>query len=165
MNNRNKKVSLERISAELTKFINELEFFDDDKAQLSEEENERLASIKEQLSNKLIKMIRNAHAESKQEAAQKFRKVKEIILNVEILPFQLATRSTDVLQHGTLWRHDGGQVRFKIQIPHDKLEIYSPKGEFITSFPVSQDGEAEIKDLEAGVYCVYLRGRRVVGME
>ena len=165
MNNRNKKVSLERISAELTKFINELEFFDDDKAQLSEEENERLASIKEQLSNKLIKMIRNAHAESKQEAAQKFRKVKEIILNVEILPFQLATRSTDVLQHGTLWRHDGGQVRFKIQIPHDKLEIYSPKGEFVTSFPVSQDGNVEVQNLEAGVYCVYLRGRRVVGME
>jgi len=165
MDKKNRKISLDRIIKELNEFIDDVESSTEGEKLLSEEELKRLESIKHEFSRKLISIIEKQIPKPKKSAAQQLAKIKEIILNVEILPFQLATRSTDVLQHGALWRHDGNPVRFKIQVPHDKLEIYSPRGEFITSFPISRDGKVEVNDLEAGVYCLYLRGRRVVGME
>jgi len=50
-------------------------------------------------------------------------------------------------------------------MPHDKLEIYSTRGEYLCSYPVQSTGEVKIDDLEAGVYLLYLRGRRIVEME
>ncbi len=165
MNKKDRKISLDRIIKELNEFIDDVESSLEGEKQLSEDELKRLESIKREFSQKLLSTIEKQTKEKKKSVAESLAKIKEIVLNVEILPFRLATRSDDVLQHGALWRHDGNSVRFKIQIPHDKLEIYSPKGEFITSFPISQDGKVEIDDLEAGVYCIYLRGRRVVGLE
>ena len=69
---------------------------------------------------------------------------KQIVLNLEIIPFQFATRSNAVEQFGRSWRHDGGTVTFKLQIPHDKLEIYSTRGEYLCSYPVQSTGEVKI---------------------
>lgn len=69
------------------------------------------------------------------------------------------------LQFGRPWRHDGGTVTFKLQMPHDKLEIYSTRDEYLCSYLVQGAGEVRIDDLEAGVYLPYLQGRRIVEME
>ena len=62
-------------------------------------------------------------------------------------------------------RYENSQVKLNPQIPYDKLEIFSTKGEFLQSFPVSPTGEIKIDNLESGVYYLYLRGRKITGME
>lgn len=91
--------------------------------------------------------------------------LKKILLELEIVPFRPATRATMIDEDGKTWRHDGGSVSFKLAIPHDKLEIYSPDGEFIAHYPVDRDGQVSIEDLEPGVYILYLRGRRILTMK
>lgn len=91
--------------------------------------------------------------------------IKEIILYLEVVPFQFSTRSNPLEELGKPWRHDGGKVMFSLQIPHDRLEIFSLKGEFIRSFPVLPSGEVEIDQLDPGLYLLYLRGRKIASMQ
>ena len=134
-------------------------------AELDKQDLQKLESLKKNLSKALIYEIEQNGRKVKSKTYNSIKEIKEIILNIEIVPYQFATRSNDIHENGKPWRHDGSQVKFQLQIPHDKLEIFSSKGEFIQSFPVSPTGEVKIKNLEAGVYYLYLRGRRITDME
>jgi len=86
---------------------------------------------------------------------------REIEIEAEFVPYRFATRSNEVLQDGKPWRHDGGEVSFYISQAHDQLELYTPQGEFVKSYPVAADGSVTIPDLGKGVYLLYLRGRKI----
>lgn len=129
---------------------------------LDQADMDRLQSLQTRISKTLYNEIKNKLSKIKKQSVQQ---TKHIALNLEILPFQLATRSNAAEQFGRPWRHDGGTVTFKLQMPHDKLEIFSTKGEYLCSYPVQSTGEVKIDDLEAGVYLLYLQGRRIVEME
>jgi hypothetical protein len=93
------------------------------------------------------------------------QKTKEIILNLEPVPFQFGTRANPVKEFGRPWRHDGGPVTFKLRMPHEKLEVYSTRGEFLCEYPVQNADEVHIDDLKPGVYILYLPGRKITEME
>ena len=135
-----------------------LNLFSEESTPLNEDDFYRIKRLENRLLNSLyIELQQKIHK-------FKAKSIKNIILDVEVLPFQLATRSNDITKFGKPWEHDGSEVNFKLQSPHDKLEIYSPKGEFLCSYPVQVSGEIKIDDLEPGVYLLYLRGRKIKSM-
>lgn len=158
------KVDWDKLLPELQKQLDEEGKAELNKAQLDldQVDLDRLQTLQTRISKNLYNEIKNTLSKIKNQSLQK---AKQIVLNLEILPFQFATRSNVVEQFGRPWRHDGGPVTFKLQMPHDKLEIYSTKGEFLCSYPVQSTGEVKIDDLEAGVYLLYLQGRRITEME
>jgi hypothetical protein len=121
----------------------------------------------EMLENKSIELLRDKirgiiyHEATNFHSRRQNKIPREIVIQAELLPFHFATRSVQVLDDGTPWRHDGGQVRFHINQSHDELEVYTPQGEFVKSFPVSKDGRVNVSELEKGVYVLYLRGRKI----
>jgi len=123
---------------------------------------DRLQTLQTKISQNLYHQIMKAISKIKK---QSIEQAKQIVLNLEVVPFRFATRSDPVEQLGRPWRHDGGPVTFKLKMPHDKLEIYSPRGEFLCSYPVQSTGEVKIFNLEAGVYVLYLQGRKITEME
>jgi|GEM_PF-3223654 len=91
--------------------------------------------------------------------------VRQIRLDLEILPFEFASRSPDPVENGRLWQHVGDDVIFQLCIPHDKLDIYSVDGTYIKSYPITSSGHVKIKGLEVGVYRLFLYGRKICDME
>lgn len=158
------KIAWNKLLPELQKQLDEGAKDELNKAQLDldQVDLDRLQSLQTRISKSLHLEIKKAVSKIKGKSQHQ---AKQIVLNLEILPFQLATRSTAIDQFGRPWRHDGGTVTFKLQIPHDKLEIYSTKGEYLCSYPVQSTGEVKIDDLEAGIYLLYLKGRKIVEME
>jgi len=158
------KIDWDKLLPELQKQLDEQGKDELKKAQLDldQADLDRLQSLQTRISKNLYNEIKNTLDKIKN---QSLLQAKQIVLNLEILPFQLATRSNAAEQFGRPWRHDGGSVTFKLQMPHDKLEIYSTKGEYLCSYPVQSAGEVKMDDLEAGVYLLYLQGRRIVEME
>lgn len=132
---------------------------------LDEKDLTKIEAIKQRLSQAVYQELESLMTKPQPDILNPIKKIKEIILNLEILPFQFATRTTDIKETGKPWRHDGGEVKFKLRMPHDKLEIYSTTGEFLCSYPVQSNGEILINNLEPGVYLLYLRGRKIVDMD
>jgi len=159
--------SRDKLISELQKELDGLgtKLFMQQSNEVSREHKKRLNKLQIRINNLVFDEIGKEITRSKTKVREKLNKAKEIILNLEIIPFQFATRSTPVEELGKPWVHDGSQVKFKLQTPHDKLEIYSPKGEFLCSYPVQNTGEITIDDLEAGVYLLYMRGRKITSME
>lgn len=133
--------------------------------ELNRENKKQLNKLQSKIKNLVFEQIEKEVVKRTTHVREKLTKAKEIILNLEIVPFQFATRSSPVEELGKPWVHDGGQVTFKLHTIHDKLEIYSPKGEFLCSYPVLPGGEIKVDDLDAGVYVLYLRGRKIADME
>ena len=158
------KIDWDKLLPELQNLLDEQAKDELNKAQLDVDQADlnRLQSLQTNISKNLYHEIKKAVTKIKKQSLQQ---AKQIVLNLEIIPFQFATRSNAVEQFGRPWRHDGGTVTFKLRMPHDKLEIYSTKGEFLGSYPVQSTGEVKIDDLEAGVYLIYLQGRKITEME
>jgi hypothetical protein len=159
-----KKIAWDKLVPELQKQLDEEGKDQLKKAELDldQADLDHLQSLQTRISKNLYHEIKKAVSIIKRQSLQQ---AKQIVLNLEIIPFQLATRSTAIEQFGRPWRHDGGSVTFKLQMPHDKLEIYSTRGEYLCSYPVQSTGEVKIDDLEAGVYLIYLQGRKITEME
>lgn len=164
---KNRKVDWGKILPEMQKEMdsNELKSFLENQQNIDEKDLKKIKSLYRKISSSVMKETAQKVREYKSQPFKPVKKIKEIILNLEVLPFEFATRTNDVLEVGKPWRHDGSEIKFKLQIPHDKLELYSPKGEFLQSFPVSFSGEVKVENLDAGVYYLYLRGRKIVGMQ
>jgi len=159
-----KKIDWDKLLPELQKQLDERAKNELNKAQLDldQADLDRLQSLQTRISKNLYHEIKKTVSKIKKQSQHQ---AKQIVLNLELIPFQLATRSNAAEQFGRPWRHDGGTVTFKLQIPHDKLEIYSTRGEYLCSYPVQSTGEVKIDDLEAGIYLLYLQGRKIVEME
>ncbi|MCI0516065.1 hypothetical protein L0128_22870 [candidate division KSB1 bacterium] len=161
------RIAWMKLSQELQHELNREVFkiFTKEPTGLSENDLEKINALKQRLTREIYQELESQTCKARTDLFRPLKKIKAIILDLEILPFQFATRTTDIIDHGKSWRHDGGRVRFKLEIPHDKLEIYSPRGEFLCSYPVQVNGEVQIDDLAAGVYVLYLRGRKIVNFE
>lgn len=159
-----KKIDWDKLVPELQKQLDEQGRAELNKVQLDldQAELDHLQSLQTRISKNLYTEIKQAVSKIKKQSLQQ---AKQIVLNLEIVPFQLATRSNAIEQFGRPWRHDGGSVTFKLQMPHDQLEIYSTKGEYLCSYPVQSTGEVKVDDLAAGVYLLYLQGRRITEMQ
>ena len=159
-----KKIDWDKLVPELQKQLDEgaKDELNKTDLDLDQADLDRLQSLQTRISKNLYNEIKNTLSKIK---GKSLKQAKQIVLNLEILPFQLATRSNAIEQFGRPWRHDGGTVTFKLQMPHDQLEIYSTKGEYLCSYLVQSTGEVKIDDLEAGVYLLYLQGRKIVEME
>ena len=159
-----KKIDWDKLLPELQKQLDEQGKDELKKVELDLDQADlhHLQSLQTRISKNLYHEIKNTLSKIKHQSLQQ---AKQIVLNLEIIPFQLATRSNAVEQFGRPWRHDGGTVTFKLQMPHDQLEIFSTKGEYLCSYPVQSTGEVKIDDLDAGVYLLYLQGRKIVEME
>lgn len=166
-NPKQKQVNWKKLGAELQQELDRVAIhqFQQEPKELTERDLATIKSLKQRLNREIYREIESRIEKVRQQVFSPLEKIKEIILNLEIVPFQFATRSADISESGKPWRHDGGAVKFKLRIPHDKLEIYSPRGEFLCSYPVQPNGEVQIDDLAAGVYLLYLRGRKIVDME
>lgn len=88
-------------------------------------------------------------------------KPRKIVLHYKILPWSPITRSPDLEANGLQWRCDGQPVTFSLEQTRDHLQVYSVRGEYITSFPVNDDGSVTIKDLPPDIYILYLNGRKL----
>ncbi|MFZ5515492.1 MAG: hypothetical protein ACOY90_02565 [Candidatus Zhuqueibacterota bacterium] len=159
--------SRDKLISELQKELDRLGLKDflQQNRELNRENKRQLNKLQLKIKNLVFEEIGKEVVKRKTHVRDTLTKAKEIILSLEIVPFQFATRSTPVEELGKPWVHDGGRVTFKLQTIHDKLEIYSPKGEFLCSYPVLPGGEIKIDDLDAGVYVLYLRGRKIANME
>ncbi len=165
--NDKKKIDWQKILPDLQKGIEKKEkkLFLDEEIELEKQDLLKLDSLKKHISKVLLWTKQQNDRKIESNLYSPNKKFKEIVLKIELLPYQFATRSNDIHENGKPWRHDGSQVKFKLKMPHDKLEIFSPFGEFIQSFSVSSNGEVTIKGLKADVYYLYLRGRRITDME
>ena len=167
MKTKQNKIDWDKIIPELQEEFERKEklSFLNEQTKFEHEDQQKLESLKQNISKVIFDEIKQNVLQSRSKSYTAIKKIKEIILNIEILPYQYATRSGDVHEFGKPWNHDGNQVKFKLRIPHDNLEIFSSKGEFLQSFPVSPTGEVKIENLDSGVYYLYLRGRRITDME
>lgn len=159
--------SRDKLVSELQKELDRIglnEFMQQNR-ELNRENKRQLTKLQSKIKNLVFEEIGKEVVKRKTHVREKLTTAKEIILSLEIVHFQFATRSTPVDELGKPWVHDGGRVTFKLQTIHDKLEIYSPKGEFLCSYPVLPGGEIKVDDLDAGVYVLYLRGRKIANME
>jgi hypothetical protein len=156
MSTANKKVRgiklLKLLQEELDKLTGET--IRDEKVDVNEEAARKLRK------EVVARVYREASSENRSPLRAKGRR---IVLSYEVLPFSAVTRSPE-LENGLPWRCDGEPVTFSLQQTHDELQVYSTRGEFISSFPVAHDGEVTVRDLPPGIYILYLNGRRIASM-
>lgn len=86
---------------------------------------------------------------------------RKIVLHYKILPYSPVTRSPNLEANGLPWRCDGHPVTFSLEQTRDQLQVYTTRGEYVTSFPVGDDGTVTIKDLPPDIYILYLNGRKL----